>query len=112
MRDGYVTNMFHFDDDRSRPDRSTIFPGDGDHGGPRRRAVLEVGPARRRRLEGRALALARMLDGKKQRAIVRREGWAADLRTPGCGEELPRQRPALARHVAGVEPVGDARDLA
>src|SRR5215203_1321200 len=99
MRDGYVTNMFHFDDDRSRPDRSTIFLGDGNNGGPGRRAVLEVGPARRRRLEGRALAHARMLDGKEQRAIVRREGRAADLRTLGRGEELPCQRAALARDV-------------
>ena len=50
-----------------------------------------------------------MLEGKEKRAIVRRENRAAALRALGCSEELPRQRPALARHVAGIEPVGDAR---
>ncbi len=73
---------------------------------------LKSGPARRRRLEGRALAFTGMLDGQEQRAVIRREGRTADLRALGGGEELPRQRPALARHVAGIEAVGDAGDLA
>src|SRR5688572_32879502 len=60
----------------SAADFAAVAAGDREHRGARRHVALEVRPARRRVLEGRALVVARMLDREEERPAVGREARA------------------------------------
>ena len=94
---------------RLGPDRSAILLGDRDHRRARRRPILEVGPARRGLLEGRAPVFAGMLDGEEHGALVRRQDRTAHFGPRGRLEEQPRQGAAVAQRVHAVDGVRHSR---
>src|SRR6185503_20066955 len=93
----------------SAPDLAAVVLRDRDHRAARRHARLEVGPARRRVVEGRALVVARVLDREEQRLAVGREAGSAHLAAGGPVEDRARPAaigPAYVRAVAAVVEAG------
>src|SRR3954463_7449269 len=89
-------------------DPAAALLGDRHHGRPRRHAVLEVGPAGRRLLEGRAAILAGMLHGEEEGPVVGREDRPAHLRAGRRLVEAAGEGAAVAHRVGGVDAVGYA----
>src|SRR5262249_27725813 len=84
-------------------------PGDGDDRGPRRHAVLEIGPARRRLVEGGARVVrCRMLDRQEKRLVVRRKARPRHLGAGWRPVEEFRNRAAGPDGIGSPHAVADA----
>src|SRR5688500_2451937 len=94
--------------DRLAADIAPVAAGDRQHRRARRHALLEIGPARRRLVEARALLVGGVLNAEEQGLAVGREGGTADFGAARAIEEATRGAAPRAAHLRGVEAVVEA----